>query len=136
MNCMFEKFFKKTEKRKAIGNLGEDIAAGYLLRRGFRVIDRNYRNRSGKQLGEIDIVAEEDDTVVFVEVKSREGRVGDAVFPEENITFEKLRKLSRIGELWLRERKSIDRKYRFDAVTVLFSGIREPEVRHIRNIFL
>ena len=135
---MFENLFgkKKTEKRKVVGNLGEDVAAEYLRKHGFRIIDRNYRNRRGKQLGEIDIVAEEDGVVVFVEVKAREGRVGDAVFPEENITFDKLRKLSKIGELWLRERNQIDHPYRFDAVTVLFSGIREPEIRHRRNIFL
>lgn len=133
---MFEKFFRKTEKRKMVGNLGEDAAAAFLRKNGFRVIDRNYRNRSGRQLGELDIIAEENDTVVFVEVKSRECRCGETIFPEENITFEKLRKLSKIAELWLREQGCIEKRYRFDAVTVLFSGIREPEIRHIRNIFL
>jgi putative endonuclease len=134
---MFEKLFrKKEEKRKTVGNLGEDLATAFLKKHGFRILDRNYRNKRGKQLGELDIVAEEAGVVVFIEVKSRECRSGDTVLPEENITFEKLRKLSKIAELWLRERKRIDRDYRFDAVTVLFCGIKEPEIRHIRNIFL
>lgn len=119
-----------------MGALGEDVAEAFLRKNGFRILGRNYRNRRGVQLGELDIIAEENGTVVFVEVKSRKCRSTDTVLPEENITLEKLRKLSKIAELWLREQKRIDGAYRFDAISVTFCGLREPEIRHLRNIFL
>lgn len=134
---MFERFFKKTEKQqKTVGALGEEVAETFLRKNGFLILGRNYRNRRGVQLGELDIIAEENGTVVFVEVKSRKCQSTDIMLPEENITFEKLRKLSKIAELWLREQKRLDGPYRFDAVSVTFCGLRDPEIRHLRNIFL
>jgi putative endonuclease len=134
---MFDILFQRNaEKRKVIGNFGEDVAEEFLRKGGYRILDRNYRNKYGRQLGELDIVAQERDMIVFVEVKTRQCRTSEAVFPEENISFDKLRKLSKIAELWLREKNRVGCSYRFDAVTVLICGRKDPEIRQIRNIFL
>lgn len=118
------------------GNRGEDIAVRFLQDAGFSILERNYKNKSGRALGEIDIVAEERGELVFVEVKAREAKPGKEAFPEENITAGKLRKLARIAEGYIREKKRESSPYRFDAVLIVFRYGVEPEIRHFRSIFL
>ena len=74
--------------------------------------------------------------LVFVEVKAREAKPGKEAFPEENITPSKLRKLSRIAEGYLREKRREATPYRFDAVLVVFRDGIDPEIRHFRSIFI
>ncbi|MEK7107399.1 MAG: YraN family protein [Patescibacteria group bacterium] len=106
--------------RKQVGQTGEDIACQFLERKGFRIVDRNYR----KPWGEIDIIAEKDGTVRFVEVKavSRES-LGDGsremdYRPEEMVTPEKLRKVARTAALYM-ENKKDKREYQVDVVGVI-----------------
>ena len=106
--------------RKEVGRLGEEIAAQFLERKGFKVVARNYR----KPWGEIDIIAEKAGTVRFVEVKavSRESlpdvsREMD-YRPEEMVDSRKLRKLARTAALYMEVQKD-KREYQIDVVGVI-----------------
>jgi len=129
-------FLRRFHLNNPVGNKGEDIAVDFLKRSGFRILERNYKNKSGRALGEVDIVAQDGGELVFVEVKAREAKQGKEVFPEENITAGKLRKLARIAEGYVREKKRELSPYRFDAVLIVFREGAEPEIRHWRSIFL
>jgi putative endonuclease len=129
-------FLRRFHPSSPTGNKGEDIAVQFLKDASFFILERNYKNKSGRALGEIDIVAEEGGELVFVEVKAREAKPGRNIFPEENITASKLRKLARIAEGYVREKKRESSPYRFDAVLIVFRDGAEPEIRHFRSIFL
>jgi putative endonuclease len=94
------------------GKRGEDIAAAYLKNRGYRIIERNYKCL----FGEIDIVAKDGDTVVFVEVKSRKSeKFGD---PQGAVGREKQKKISRISLKYLEEKHLYPCDARFDVVAI------------------
>jgi putative endonuclease len=101
----------------------ERVAEKKLVDAGYRILDRNFRARSG----ELDFVAEENGVVCFVEVKGRSGLGFGS--PEEAVTAEKRRRIFRAAEAWLRWRKRADAACRFDVVSVLDdSGDRKIEI--------
>ncbi|MDO8514499.1 MAG: YraN family protein [bacterium] len=101
--------------RKEVGRIGEDIAAQFLQRKGFRVITRNYR----KPWGEIDIIAEKGNVVRFVEVKAV-SRESPDYRPEELVDARKLRKVSRTAALYMETTKD-RREYQIDVVGVILN---------------
>ena len=103
------------EVRKNTGKGGEEIAAQFLERKGYKVIEKNYR----KKWGEIDIIAEKDGTVRFVEVKTV-SRESEQYRPEELLHTSKLRKVARTAALYM-ETKRDNREYQIDAVTVIMN---------------
>ena len=121
--------------RKAVGEIGEDIACQFLERKGFKILERNYR----KSWGEIDIVAEKAGVVRFVEVKavSRESlpdisREMD-YRPEEMVTLSKLKKVARTAALYM-EGKRDKREFKIDDVgVVLHEGTRTARCRLIEQ---
>ncbi len=130
-------FKRRFHLKNILGREGEDAAVRFLKRSGLSILERNYRNDRGRALGEIDIVARDGEELVFVEVKARTVSSDDDTLPEEAITPEKLRRLSRIAEAYVREKQKEDVPYRFDALAIrFFDDGREPEIRHLRNIFL
>jgi putative endonuclease len=102
-----------TRDRRETGLLGEDRAAAALARNGYRILARNYRCR----LGEIDLVAEDGDTIVFVEVKARR----DASYggPAMAVTREKQRRIARVALHYLAVNRMLDRRARFDVVALM-----------------
>jgi len=128
---LFSLFFRKDEP---IGKKGERVAAEYLKKKGFTILEMNYKNPKGKQLGEIDIVTRKGKDIVFVEVKTRRGEPGKA-FPEDNLTPGKLRKLEKIAAHYLQTHREIDTPYHFDAVTILFDTTGTASIRHFEHIF-
>ena len=97
-----------TKSRKEVGSLGERVAALYLTRHGFSIRDRNVARKTG----ELDLVAEREDTLHFVEVKtiivddfSNEETVGDEYDPSANLHEAKIRKVARTGEWYVLEKK-------------------------------
>lgn len=92
---------------KEVGNLGEDVAAEYLKRHGFRVCDRNFARKTG----EIDIIAEKSDTLHFIEVKTNmveafpnDSDTSDTYDPSLNLHEAKIRKVARTGEWYVLEK--------------------------------
>lgn len=119
-----------------IGKAGEDQALFYLEQAGYRILDRNYANEKGIRLGEIDIIAEKEKKIVFVEVKAAFIDTGRSErLPEWQITPAKLRKMEKAATLYLKEKRLLGREYYFDAVSVTFFRGKEPEIRHLDHIF-
>ncbi|MGI5837035.1 MAG: YraN family protein [Chloroflexota bacterium] len=100
-----------TDVRHEIGRHGEDIAARYLQESGYRLIQRNYRC----SLGELDLVAEDGDDLVFVEVRTKQQ---PCLFrPEETVSRHKSTRLIRLGEQYLAS-KNQQRPWRIDVIAV------------------
>lgn len=111
-----------------LGNKGEMLASRYLLDKGYAVLHYNWR--SGHK--EIDLIAKERDTLVFVEVKSRTSELyGNA---EDAVDERKMRLLISAAESYI-TRFKIDLKFRFDVITVI--GNCEPyRIEHIEDAFV
>ena len=110
------------DSRKATGFLGEEIASEFLRRKGYNVVKRNYM----RPWGEIDIIAEKDEEVRFIEVKtvSREPSADISreidYRPEELVSPAKLKKVSRTAALYMEENQD-EREYQIDVVGVILS---------------
>ncbi len=108
---------------KELGELGERIACEYLVKKGYNIVEKNYRIN----FGEIDIIAKKpwklfknDKTVHFVEVKTLESKDPQFVFPEEHVDFRKQRKLRQMAEIWLQKnRYKQNHPYRIDVIGIL-----------------
>ena len=98
------------------GAEGEEIAAGFLVKRGYRILQRNYRT----VLGEIDIVAREGNALVFVEVKARSGSQFGP--PQVAVDLRKQAKMSRVALAYLRHKGMAPCDCRFDVVAVVKSS--------------
>lgn len=118
---------KRTKKQ--IGQMGEDIAAKYLQLHGYRIITRNYRCR----YGEIDIIAREDNCLVFIEVRSKTSdSFGTA---QESVNYHKQTKIRQLALFYIAERVgSNDENYRFDVVAVTFDR-SDRKIDLIKNAF-
>jgi len=122
--------FATKPEHLARGASGEKLACRHLRRNGYKVLYRNFRGRTG---GEIDIVCRDDDTLVFVEVKTRSRE--DFGRPFEAIRADQQRRISRGALAWLRMLDNPDILFRFDVVEVLIREGEEPHVELIRNAF-
>lgn len=111
------------------GKRGEDAAQRYLRRRGYTVVARNYRTRSGT--AEADIVAWDGDQLVFVEVKS----VHDALrrAPEERVNAQKRQHIVRAAREYTRRADVAPEKVRFDVIAVVLE--KQPQITHYRAAF-
>ena len=114
--------------RQELGRYGENRAAIYLQDRGYQIIDRNWRSREG----EIDLVARERESIVFIEVKTRNG--AGFGHPFEAITQEKIARMRRLAAGWCASKQITGLKIRLDAVSVLISGGR-VSIEHIKEVF-
>lgn len=114
---------------QAAGRRGEDIAHRFLQRAGMTVVARNHRTPSGS--GEVDLVAWEDDTLVFVEVKSR--TTEDFGPPDRAIGEEKRQRLTRAALDYARRAEIPLSQVRFDIVNVVLST--PPALTHYRDVF-
>lgn len=113
---------------RALGRWGENMAARHLESLGWVVLDRNWRHRDG----ELDIVARDAETVVFVEVKTRRGT--GAGHPLEAITYRKRVTLHRLALLWLRAHEIYAGDFRLDAIGVLAPRGQRPRLEHVRGL--
>ncbi|ACO04655.1 MAG TPA: YraN family protein [Persephonella sp.] len=106
------------------GKEGEDKAVEYLRNSGYRILERNFRSR----FGEIDIIAEDNGTIVIVEVRSK-GSTGYG-YPEESIDHKKVRKIIKTAQFYLLKRDIKGKQVRFDIISIVNNNIF-----HIKNAF-
>jgi putative endonuclease len=110
------------------GKEGEKIAAAYLKKNGYRIIEINFRC----PIGEIDIVAKEKNDLVFVEVKTRKSI--DLGYPEQAVGIRKQKKMSQLALWYLQKRKIAEINARFDVVAINLIP-EKNEVKLIKNAF-
>lgn len=120
---------RSTMHNLSLGKWGEDEAVEYLKKKGHRIVERNFKAR----YDEIDIIALDHNTLVFVEVKTR---IGDAYgLPEESITKRKLHSLTRAAYYYQHLHPELSTALRIDAITVYFSpDERIEKINHYENI--
>jgi putative endonuclease len=117
-----------TQDRLSLGKMGEELAVTQLRTMKYQILERNYRCL----LGEMDIIAREKGSLVFVEVKTRATK--DFGGPAAAVHERKQRQLSRIALLYLNHKKIRDVPARFDVVAVDLSGSK-PRIEVIQNAF-
>ena len=114
-----------------IGKWGEDVAANLLIQKGLSIVERNWR--TGHL--EVDIIATDNDTIAFVEVKTRSSLFGNKL-PEEYVDKEKERNICRAAQIYVKL-KHITKNIRFDIVSILAHPITKEisRLEHIPNAF-
>jgi putative endonuclease len=116
-------------QKQTIGKVGEDLAEEFLVNKGYEIIQRNYRYGHG----EIDIIASDRETLVFIEVKTRNNlEFGQ---PELAVTKSKQRQIRKIAESYLFEKEIKDTDCRIDVIGILLIKNQDPHINHIVNAF-
>ena len=115
---------------RSLGQRGEAAAARYLGKLGYKIVARGDR----AVLGELDLVAVDGRTIVFVEVKTRQSQ--EAGNPAEAVDLDKQRRLSRLALAYLRRRDLLEYPARFDVLAVTWpEGATRPVIEHFRHAF-
>ena len=108
------------------GKLGEEIAFKYIISKGGKVIEKNYRTK----MGEVDIIAKLNGELVFVEVKSRSNI--NYGYPSESVNYKKKRKITNVAKYYILENSLENLSIRFDVIEIYFN---EKKINHIVNAF-
>ncbi len=108
------------------GKSGEEIAASYLIRKGYRILNKNYTT----DIGEIDLIVTDEEYLIFVEVKTR---MSDAYgLPAEAVNYHKRNKINQVASQYIKKFRLFNIPVRFDVIEVYLA---EREVNHIENAF-
>lgn len=123
---------------KQLGDWGEKIAEDYLKNKRYRILDKNYvfRIRCGPPKGEIDIVAEKDKIVSFIEVKTLISN--KIISPEAEVDFSKKKKTIKAAQFWLMKNKlPLDAKWQIDVIAIeINSQNKKAKIRHLENAII
>lgn len=117
------------QSMQTLGKSGEEIAHHYLIKKKYRIIARNFRFFRG----EIDIIAYDKKTLVFIEVKTRKSKAFG--LPEEAVTLRKQQQIRRIAQGFMAKNNLKDAECRFDVVSLSFKDNGKHEISHIKNAF-
>lgn len=127
MRGWLARFLRRPE---SFGDAGEQLASEYLTRLGFKIVARQQSSR----IGEIDLIARDGDTIVFVEVKTRKSM--SAGHPAEAVTAQKQRQITRAALAYLKGHGLLECRVRFDVVAIVLpSGDGTPQISHYRDAF-
>lgn len=120
---------KATNRTKVLSARGEEAAARFLVHRGYDILERNWTCPAG----EVDIIAKDEDTLVFVEVKTR--RNCNLGFPSEAITDKKRARYEKIAIAYVEDTQLRDLAVRFDVISLVVIGSDKAMIRHHINAF-
>lgn len=115
--------------RQRLGKSGEQLAAKYLKKNGYKILIQNYRCK----FGEIDIIAKGSGVLVFIEVKTRSGTTHGS--PAAAVNARKQRQISRAAQYYLAEHSLFDSPARFDVISILYDGSSLSSIDHINDAF-
>ena len=130
-----------TSETQKTGEIGENIAAKFLMKHGFAILDRNYT----KKWGELDIVAEKEGKIYFIEVKSvsRETLIDvnretmDSYHPEDNMHPWKLKRLSRVIQTYILSKNLDEKEWQLDLLVVFLSlKDKSAKIKVVSDIIL
>lgn len=125
----FAGIFYIMKKNYVKGKAGEELAFEYVLKKGFTIIEKNWRY---SRIGEIDIIASDKNTLAFIEVKTR--TTDKFGHPAESINQAKMNKIIKLAQIYLSQNEKIKfDEYRFDAVCVILHP--RPEVTYLQDIY-
>ncbi len=116
-----------TTNSREYGKKAEEIAAEYLEKCGYKIIEKNFYTKSG----EIDIIAKDKETIAFIEVKARKSLTYGP--PEQSITYTKKKKISQSAMFYLKKTKQMNKKARFDVLSIIADN--EIKFKLIKNAF-
>lgn len=127
---VFKHKIEELPYKRAIGTKGEQLAVKFLKKRGYKILQRNYRRRNG----EIDIVCYDHGTITFVEVKTRySDKYGP---PELSVTEAKKRQIVKVALQYVAEKKIEGMSLRFDVVSIFYSpNKKHPTITLFKNAF-
>ena len=117
-----------TRERLELGKLGEDLALKKVKHLGYKDIVRNYRC----PLGEIDLIARDVDTLVFIEIKTRKGKT--TAYAKEAVNARKRRQISKVALAYMKANNCSDIQARFDVVAISLDG-GNAQIEVIKNAF-
>jgi len=124
-------------ENKKLGNLGEEMAEKYLRKKGYKILERNFRY---KRYGEIDIIAKKGQDFHFVEIKTREIAPNSPYMPEDNITYFKKKQLIKLSKIYLaknlsaNKQKNSDIPWQIDVIAIEINPFnQEFKLRHIEQ---
>jgi putative endonuclease len=136
MSEIIDSLFKDTEKEQTktsqIGEFGETVAAEYVKKHGFRLVATNFkapvgRNRKGVQFtGEIDLIAFDDETLCFIEVKTRSS--DEFASPLSAVNIRKQRQITRTARVYRKIFKLQNIKFRYDVISVILNDKKTPQI--------
>lgn len=111
-----------------LGKRGEELASIFLTEKGYTILTTNFRHKKG----EIDVIAQQNETIIFVEVKTRKSN--HFGYPEESISEQKQMKLQETALAFLQQEELTDYPIRFDVIAITFSK-NKPTIFHIEDAF-
>lgn len=115
------------KNRKETGNYGEEQAVLFLMKHGFKILAKNYR----LFFGEIDIIAEKDQTIRFIEVKTvSQETFSRGIKPEDHVTREKISKIMKVAEFFLANNDLFHKKSQIDVIAV----VKPQDVLHMKPV--
>jgi putative endonuclease len=118
-----------SRERQELGRWGENLAAQFLMERGYVILERNVRTA----YGEIDLIVQKTNTIVFVEVKTRSSLAFG--YPEEAITQGKMARMVNVAEAYLLEHPELeDEDWQIDVIAVHRFNSQEPKIFHFTNV--
>lgn len=118
-----------SKSKRELGKVGERLALSFLKKQGCRILKTNYRTC----FGEIDIIVKDKDIHCFIEVKSRNShRFG---LPQEAVSVLKQRRMNKCALVYLKENNLLDKKARFDVISILDPLGKVPQINFIKNAF-
>jgi putative endonuclease len=115
-------------QKQILGKYGEDVAANFLLDRGYSILERNWRC----EFGEIDLIAQHKNSLIFVEVKTRSGN--GFGHPFEAITKSKVSRMRKLAASWLESHDCNESSLRLDAIAVLVQN-GKVAVEHLKQVY-
>ena len=122
--------FRRKTETISTGRRGESLALEFLIGLRYAIVEKNYR----KQYGEVDIIARDGDTLVFIEVKTRQTTVFGTPF--EAVDARKQRQISRIAQEYMQSHRLGDEPARFDVIAVRLERDNQPAtIDHMKNAF-
>jgi putative endonuclease len=115
-------------REQEYGANSEALAVSHLKKHGYKIIKRNYRTK----MGEIDIIAKDADTIVFIEVKARKS---GAYHPKAAVTKSKMRKISMAALYYLKSTRQLNVRARFDVVAIGSDENKDENIEIVKNAF-
>jgi|LGOV01.1.fsa_nt_gb putative endonuclease len=112
------------------GHQGENISITFLKNKNYKILQRNYKKSSG----EIDIIAEINDTLVFVEVKYRKNL--DFGYPKEAVNYKKQQRISKTALWYIKENQRFNQNVRFDVIEIYYDSDNQLVINHYEHAFL